>query len=225
MMKILTKANTISRWGHQLSYITADLPRQISSQSRGRGGSFSVVAAHNCFPSSFHKSFATKVKRSDGSNNNNDVDDTSSLSYYERKMKAKEQRIEAYRQKVERAVRIGSRRDSAPKDVLKNEFRSWWVGRKSYEERLDRRSRQAGMDWTIQVSTIVERLPVVLPDKEDFETEFEFSQAYLTANRGKVYPKEFTGVEKEDIPEAYTDEELLGAYYSGSKEKSKYVSV
>mgnify|MGYP003319298804 CR=1 FL=1 len=75
---------------------------------------------------------------------------------------------------------------------------------------MDRKARQAGMDWTLKVATIVERLPVVMPDKEAFETEFEDLQAYLKAHSGKAYPKEFMGTDKGVRPEAYTDEDLMG---------------
>ena len=66
------------------------------------------------------------------------------------------------------------------------------------------------MDWTIQVATIVERLPVIMPDKEPFEIEFEDLQSYLKAHSGKDYPKEFLGNDGSSRPEAYTDEELIG---------------
>lgn len=132
-------------------------------------------------------------------------------SYFDRKAASKQLRVEAYKHKLERAVRIQSRRDNSPKDVKKDEFRSWWSGRMAYEEKMDRKARQAGMDWTIQVATIVERLPIVMPDKEGFETEFEDLQAYLHAHRGKEYPKEFVG--SGGRPEAYTDEELMGTLY------------
>ncbi len=150
------------------------------------------------------RGFATK-KKSSG-------DDPSSLSYFERKAATKQARVEAYKHKLERAIRIKSRRDNAPRDVKKNEFRDWWDGRKAYEEQMNRKARQAGMDWTVKVATIVERLPVVMPDKEPFETEFEDLQAYLKSHTGKEYPKEFLGSEKGERPEAYTDEDLMGKF-------------
>lgn len=157
-----------------------------------------------------YRSLATADQKGDGRADNN-IDDDASLSYFERKLRAKEKRRDQYRRKVERAAKAKYRRQNSPRDVLKNEFRSWWIGRKVMEEKLDRKSRQAGMNWTLQVATIVERLPIVLPDKEDFEVEFENLQAYLMAHRGKDYPKEFTGETdgNKNVPEAYTDEELL----------------
>eukprot|EP00531_Pseudo-nitzschia_arenysensis_P015329 CAMPEP_0116114662 /NCGR_PEP_ID=MMETSP0329-20121206/98_1 /TAXON_ID=697910 /ORGANISM="Pseudo-nitzschia arenysensis, Strain B593" /LENGTH=366 /DNA_ID=CAMNT_0003608053 /DNA_START=111 /DNA_END=1211 /DNA_ORIENTATION=- len=149
----------------------------------------------------FNRGFATK-KKSGG-------DDSSSPSYFERKAAAKQTRVDSYKHKLERATRIKSRRDNSPRDVKKDEFRSWWDGRVAYEEQMNRKARQAGMDWTLKVATIVERLPIVMSDKETFEKEFEELQAYLKAHSGKEYPKEFIGIAKENRPEAYTDEELI----------------
>lgn len=136
-------------------------------------------------------------------------DESSSLSYFERKATSKQLRVEAYKQKLERAIRFKFRRESSLKNVEKDKFRSWWDGRRAYEEQMNRKARQAGMDWTIQVATIVERLPVVLLDKEPFETEFDDLQAYLKAHRGKKCPKEFLDNDGSSRPEAYTDEELI----------------
>jgi len=195
--KRIIQRNTTTISERQISSVIAQLPRQTSSQPR-----YFVVANA---PSS-HRGFATNKKKK----NADSSEDSSSLSsYFERKAKAKERRIEDYRHKLERVTRINSRRDNSPKDILKNDFRSWWDGRRAYEEKLDRRSRQAGMDWTIKVATIVERLPIVMPDKEEFEREFEDLQAYLLAHRGKEYPKDFTGTDGDGQPEAYTDEELI----------------
>jgi hypothetical protein len=170
-----------------------------------------LVVAANGPSSSQQRGFATNPnKKKKNTADGNTEDSSSSLSYFERKVVAKQQRVEAYQDKLERASRIKSRRDDSPKDVLKNDFRSFWDGRRAYEEILDRRARQAGMDWTIQVATIVERLPIVMSDKEEFEREFEDLQAYLLAHRGKEYPKEFTGTDGDGRSEAYTDEELIG---------------
>jgi hypothetical protein len=159
------------------------------------------------FPAPFpSRNFAAKASKKGGKTE----EDAASVSYFERKAALKEQRVQNYQHKLERAVQLKHRRDNAPRDVLKNEFRSWWDGRKAYEEIMERKARQAGMEWKIQVATIVERLPVVLPDKMDFEVEFETLHAYLASNTGKEYPVEFTGTGGADRPVALTDEELMG---------------
>jgi hypothetical protein len=144
------------------------------------------------------------------SKKNNKDEEQPSPSYFERKAALKQQRVETYQNKLRRAVQLKHRRDDAPKDVLKNEFRSWWDGRQTYEEMMDRKARKSKMPWKIQVATIVERLPVVLPDKFDFEKDFEHLQAFIKSNSGKEYPKEFIGTAGEDRPVALTDEELIG---------------
>ena len=150
-----------------------------------------------------NRSMATKKDKSS-------KEESPSLSYFERKIVKKQLRVEAYKHKLERAVRIKTRRDNSPNGVKKDEFRSWWDGRRAYEEQMNRKARQLGMDWTIKVATVVERLPVVMPDKEPFEIEFENLQSYLKAHSGKEYPKEFLGNDGGSRPEAYTDEELMG---------------
>ena len=204
-----TIASSTRRVGHQLSsVIKKQSLQQISPLAQSRTFVAVSSSGRNIQDQSERNStrgFATKKKKSGG-------DGSSSLSYFERKAATKQARVEAYKHKLERAIRIKSRRDNAPRDVKKNEFRSWWDGRKAYEEQMNRKARQAGMDWTVKVATIVERLPVVMPDKESFETEFEELQAYLKAHNGKEYPKEFLGSEKGERPEAYTDEDLMGKY-------------
>ncbi len=168
-------------------FITAGLPNQMNPNPSDK---------------KYNRSFATK-KKSGG-------DDSSSPSYFERKAAAKQTRVDSYKHKLERAIRIKSRRDNSPRNVKKDEFRSWWDARVAYEEQMNRKARQAGMDWALKVATVVERLPIVMPDKENFEKEFEELQAYLKAHSGKEYPKEFIGIAKENRPKAYTDEELIG---------------
>lgn len=193
-----TTAAAARRIGWQLSSVVTQSQRQSSP----------LLSQPRCFVTTSvpQRGFATNPNKKKKKGNN---DDSSSLSYFERKAATKQLRVEAYKHKLERAVRIKSRRDNSPKDVKKDEFRSWWDGRRAYEEQMERKARQAGMDWTIKVATIVERLPIVMPDKAEFETEFEDLQAYLQAHSGKDYPKEFTGNDGGTRPEAYTDEELM----------------
>lgn len=64
------------------------------------------------------------------------------------------------------------------------------------------------------MAVIVERLPVVLPDKEDYERDYETLRAYIRSHSGKEYPKEFLGGAASGStngrPVALTDEELIG---------------
>jgi hypothetical protein len=165
-----------------------------------------VVASPRCF------STAKTSKKGKKGENQGDSSTATEPSYFERKAALKQQRVQYYQQKLQRTAQLKHRRDGAPKDVLKNEFVSWWDRRRIYEEKMERKARQAGMEWKIQVATIVERLPIVLPDKMDFESDFEDLQAYLKSHTGKNYPVEFTGTSGTDQPVALTDEELLGKW-------------
>jgi hypothetical protein len=137
-------------------------------------------------------------------------------SYFERKQQAKELRTREYEIKVERVEKRKGRRDDAPKNVLRNEFRAWWNKRRAYQEMMERKARIAGLEWKIEVAVIVERTPVILPDKEDWETEFEELHAYLS-QFGKEFPKEFVGettTDEASTPPAFTDEDLWGKCYN-----------
>ena len=207
-MMVTTMASSAIRIRRQLSSVVTQSKLHSSLQSASR--CFATLDFTSSIARSVEndskRNFATKKKKKKADKE----DAEESLSYFKRKAASKQLRVEAYKHKLERASRVKSRRDNAPKDVKKNDFLSWWSGRRAYEEQMNRKARQAGMDWTIQVATVVERLPIVMPDKADFETEFEDLQAYLQAHRGKEYPKEFTGTDGSGRPEAYTDEELMG---------------
>jgi len=202
---MITKTMTSSarRVGRQLSPAVKYVQHECFPPTPRRY--FATVGVSNTIRSPFEtdrtRKLATRKKSSS--------DDSSSSSYFERKVSNKQERTEAYKQKVERAVRIVSRRCNSPRDVKKEAFRSWWDGRRIREEQMNRKARQVGMDWTIKVATIVERLPVVMPDKEFFEIEFEDQQAYMKARSGKEFPKEFIGTSGGGGGEAYTDEELM----------------
>jgi hypothetical protein len=141
------------------------------------------------------------------------------VSYFERKEKAKETRTQDYVTKLERIEQRKIRREGKPMDVLRSEFRPWWEKRKAYEEMMERFARKAGLDWKIEVAVILERIPVVFPDKEDWETEYEELYAYL-AQFGKEYPKEFIGemnTSQEEYEPVFTEDELIGKSCYGCK--------
>jgi hypothetical protein len=144
-------------------------------------------------------------------------DEPATLSYFGRKAANKEGRVRAYQYKLQRADQLRHRRrGAASQSPLKTSFRSWWDSRLAHEERLDRKARQAGLEWKIQVAVIVERLPVVLPDKEEYERDYETLRAYIQSHTGKEYPKEFlggtSGGSLDSRPVALTDEELIGTW-------------
>jgi hypothetical protein len=172
-----------------------------------------------------------KAVRSSSSSSKGDEDEedasltTTTRTYFDRKTEGKEGRIKAYQHKLQRRDQLKHRRKRSSSHnnnnsnhqhelLLKPTFRSWWDSRQAREEQWDRRARQAGLEWQIQVAVIVERLPVVLPDKHEYETDYEALRAYIQSHSGKVYPKEFVGEtvsgNSDSRPVALTDEELIG---------------
>lgn len=132
------------------------------------------------------------------------------LSYKDRKEAAKLKRRDTYNAKQDRLERLATRRDHAPKDVLKNKFRGWWDKEVLYHNILTRKARQAGKPWRIRVAVMVERIPIVTPDAEDWERQYWDLRDYIWTY-GKVYPEE-TGFMPPEKPEDHivpTDEELL----------------
>lgn len=133
---------------------------------------------------------------------------STSPSYYAKKKEAKERRRELFEQRVERKERVKHRRNGKPRDVLRREFRAFWIKKKVDEEYMDRKARQAGLDWKIDVAVILERQNIVVPDKEPWEVEMEDLQTHL-ARYGKMYPKGLFNVDYESDNIAMTDKELL----------------
>jgi len=155
--------------------------------------------------------FATKQKKKGAA--------APTLSYFDRKAQRKEANRQAYQDKLNKRQQLQHRRDDAPKDVLKSQFDEWWKPQRIWQEMMDRKARQQGKDWKIRVAAIVERLPVVLPDKEDWERDFEELQAYL-GQFGKEYPKELfpdhsIAGDDHSASVPLTDEELLALLPEG----------
>ena len=140
-------------------------------------------------------------------------------NYFERKQARKEQRTQQFQNRYQRSLDLKDRRAQAPKGIIKEEFQSWFQAKLAREEKWDRQARQQGKDWKIQVAVILERLPQVLPDKEDFEKDFEELQAYL-AQFGKQYPKEFSSTMAGNGAAPISDEELIGTFSSSSSSSS-----
>ncbi|CAJ1960406.1 unnamed protein product [Cylindrotheca closterium] len=131
---------------------------------------------------------------------------STNASYFERKATLKQQRVQAFVDRLQKDDERKKRRDNSPKDVKKQEFREWWEKRRSYEDSLDRKARQAKKDWQIQVAVVLERIPVVLDDIADWEKDYDELKAYF-AQFGKEYPKELVPPRK--APVLVTDEEVF----------------
>lgn len=141
--------------------------------------------------------------------------DQAAMGYLALKKARKEKRRELHEASVQRRARLATRRRDpnrgADGRVHRSErkvaFRSWFVAQKVTDEYMNRKARQLGLDWKIQVSAMLIRNSVVLPDKEPWEVDMENLQAHL-AQFGKMYPKALIDVDY-DAPVAITDEELM----------------
>jgi len=136
-----------------------------------------------------------------------------SSGYMADKKAAKERRRALYESRQQRKERLKTRRLGKRRDEKRREFRSWFIEKKVDEEYMNRKARQAGLDWKIQVAVILERYSVVLPDKEDWEVEYENLKAHLM-QFDKQYPKELINIDY-DREVAVTDEELLALLPKG----------
>ena len=142
---------------------------------------------------------------------NGDIKNNNELSYQERKDLAKQIRREMWEKKQNRLERLKTRRDHSPKDVKKTLFRSWWDKELMYHDKLIRLAKKEGRPWRIRVAVMVERLPVVTPDVDEWEREYLDLRDYLMTF-GKEYPAETGFMFAPDKPEDHiveSDEELL----------------
>ena len=113
------------------------------------------------------------------------------LTYAQQKVLAKERRRQTYEAKTSRETARQTRRDgsAAERGQHSAAFRSWFDRYRTRNETMDRKARQAGLPWRVRVAAVVERLPVILPDKEEWETDYEELDAYLK-QFGRDFPKE-----------------------------------
>jgi len=104
---------------------------------------------------------------------------------------------------------MSSRQDASKKNHKKSQFREWFDGMASKQAYLDREAKRQGKQWKIKVAAMVERLPIVTPDKHPWEMDFLNLQAELSRYDGIAYPKEL-GFSDPIDHEVLSEEELLG---------------
>jgi len=134
------------------------------------------------------------------------------MSYQERKDAAKQKRRETYERAQTRLANLSTRRSHSEKDIKKKLFRSWYDGELLYHDHLLRSAKKANMGWRTRVAVMVERIPIVTEDMDDWEKEYINLRDWLLTY-GKEYPEESGFMYAMDKPEDHivpTDEELLG---------------
>lgn len=94
---------------------------------------------------------------------------------------------------------------------MKSQFHSWWDGELLYHNHLLRQAKKQNQGWQTRVAVMIERLPVVTPDMDKWETEFRDLRDWF-ATYGREYPEETGFMYAMDKPEDHivpSDEELL----------------
>ena len=160
---------------------------QPSSRMLGRTAARSAVrgAPVSAVPSAGLASAAKPKKK-----NKKQSKKAEELTYAQQKVLAKERRRQTYEAKQNRGSSLKVRREgSSERGAHASTFRSWFDQYKTRNETMDRKARQSGLPWQVRVAAVVERLPVVLPDKEQWEVDYEELDAYLK-QFGRDFPKE-----------------------------------
>lgn len=133
----------------------------------------------------------TKTTNANGNAKNTNGKKLTSLDQYSaEKEAAKQHRINLYNAKISRKEGLKTRQDQEKKNHKKKQFRTWFDAMASNQAYLDREARRQGKQWKIKVAAMVERLPVVTPDRPQWELDFLNLKAELGRYDGIAYPKE-----------------------------------
>lgn len=135
-------------------------------------------------------------------------------TYYAQKKALKELRTQQYKERLARKDVVQRRRDGRPKKTRKKQFESWFNSKRRMESIANSHAKKIGLDWKIHVAVVLERLPVVLPDKPQWEADYDNLRAYLD-QFGKDYPEALLGSMEIESLEDLSDEALLGELVRG----------
>jgi len=155
----------------------------------------------------------TKTTNANGNAKNTNGKKLTSLDQYSaEKEAAKQHRINLYNAKISRKEGLKTRQDQEKKNHKKKQFRTWFDAMASNQAYLDREARRQGKQWKIKVAAMVERLPVVTPDRPQWELDFLNLKAELGRYDGIAYPKELGFPDPID-DRVLSEQELMGKYY------------
>lgn len=129
-------------------------------------------------------------------------------TYAERKAEAKNSRRELYEERQRNKERRRHRRDGKPHNVKKDAFRSWFQPLREEHWNLHHLAHAQGLSWNIKVATVVERLPVILPDVPKWAKDYADLKSFLDSYTPE-YPPELNLNEKK--PYASVEEAAAGA--------------
>jgi hypothetical protein len=135
-------------------------------------------------------------------------------SYNDQKQSLKQYRTNLYNNKQTRQSNLPKRRLNSPKNVKKQIFHSWFNTKTQTELYYNREAKRNNQDWKMKVGIMIERLPVVTEDKEDWELDYMYMKAEYDRERAIVYPKEIAGFENDpEETKVLTIEEIYGEYH------------
>ncbi len=134
---------------------------------------------------------------------------TSIDQYNAEKEAAKKRRTELYHAKIARMEGLKTRQDKQKKNFKRNKFRKWFDAMAANQAYLDREARRQGKQWKIKVAAMIERLPVVTPDKPQWQLDYLNLKAELMRYDAIAYPKELGFPDPID-KKVLSDEELMG---------------
>ncbi len=132
-------------------------------------------------------------------------------SYNDQKQSLKQYRTTLFNSKQSRQSNLPKRRLNSPKNVKKQIFHSWFNNKRKTELYYNREAKRNNQEWRMKVGIMIERLPVVTEDKEDWELEYMYMKAEYDRERAIVYPKEIAGFENDpEEMKVLTIEEIYG---------------
>jgi hypothetical protein len=143
-------------------------------------------------------------------------------SYNEHKKSQKKYRTKLYQSKINRKQNIlpnrrNKKSDPKLKNQKKKEFHNWFDIKRNNERYYMREARRLGKGWKVKVGIMLERLPVVTDEREDWELEYMYMKANYDRERSIVYPKEIEGFGDPMDKEVLTLEELMEQLPEGYK--------
>lgn len=183
------------------SILLSPLSRHIHHQHRHSITS-SVAAISNTIIN--NQTFSTKAAT------NNKPKKQTLQSYNETKLALKTYRTTLYNKKQDRITNLSKRRQNSPKNVKKNAFHQWFNTKQKNECYFNRLAKRNNQSWKIKLGIMIERLPVVTEDKEDWEMDYLYMKANLDRERSLLYPKEIVGFSDTMDHEVLTIEEIYG---------------
>lgn len=136
---------------------------------------------------------------------------SASAEYYQKKKDLKELRTTRFAERTAHKDQVKRRRDGKNRNTRTKKFNAWFMAKKRMEEITNSRAKKLGLDWKVQVAVVLERLPVVLPDKADWERDYDNLRSYLD-QFGRDYPESLMGKMEIEEMENLSDEAILEKY-------------